>query len=95
MLFLVESFYSVAGRIVGTELRLVFGLVELGFIVPHFSFYDVHWKKRKTRSVQWTRDGLEAMFKPSSIASEVASRSRPLTLLTWTVIDISSIRKQS
>ena len=54
MLFLVESFYSVAGRIVGTELRLVFGLVELGFIVPHFSFYDVHWKKRKTRSVRWT-----------------------------------------
>jgi hypothetical protein len=42
VLFLVESFYSVAGRIVVTELRLVQGLVELGSIVPHFSFYDVH-----------------------------------------------------
>ena len=42
VLFLVESFNSVAGGIVVSELRLVLGLVELGFIVPHFSFYDVH-----------------------------------------------------
>ena len=42
VLFPVESFYSVAGRIVGSELRLVFGLLELGFLVPHFPFYDVH-----------------------------------------------------
>ena len=38
VLFLVKCFYSVAGRIVGSELRLVFGLVELGFLVPHFPF---------------------------------------------------------